>query len=100
MNNEFLQDKELSLEAKGLLATILTNKSDWSIHITELSDRSASSLHKHKQAYYELQKAGYLLSLKNGKVGWVIFASDRKFTEFGIKLCKDRMYLSTIHTES
>lgn len=91
MNNEFLLDNNLSLEAKGLLAVILTNKSDWNIHITELSKRSASSLYKNKQAYYELQKAKYILSLKNGKVGWSVFASDRKFTDSTIRFCKDKL---------
>lgn len=60
MNNAFLQDTNLSLQAKGLLAEILSNKDDWRIYISELAKRSTNGRDAHKAAYKELQDAGYI----------------------------------------
>ncbi|WP_069996914.1 transcriptional regulator [Streptococcus agalactiae] len=64
MNNAFLQDTSLSLQAKGLLAEILSNKGDWRIYISELENRSTNGRDAHKAAYKELQAAGYIRVIK------------------------------------
>lgn len=64
MNNAFLQDTSLSLQAKGLLAEILSNKKNWRIYISELENRSTNGRDAHKVAYKELQKAGYIRVVK------------------------------------
>lgn len=85
MNNAFLQDTSLSLQAKGLLAEILTNKSDWQIYISELEKRSTNGRDAHRKAYKELQKAGYVKVLKksDGKNGvqTFVFAQDIPITD-------------------
>lgn len=80
MNNAFLQDDRLSLQAKGLLATILANKSDWRIYISELENRSTNGRDAHRKAYKELQETGYIRTVKksDGKSGvqTFVFAQD------------------------
>ncbi|CND73122.1 TPA: transcriptional regulator [Streptococcus agalactiae] len=76
MNNHFLQDKKLSLQAKGLLAEILSNKDDWRIYISELESRSTNGRDAHRKAYKELQESGYIRIVKksDGKNGVQTFA--------------------------
>ena len=80
MNNTFLQDKNLSLQAKGLLAEILSNKADWRIYISELETRSTNGRDAHRKAYKELQEAGYIKIVRksDGKNGvqTFVFAQD------------------------
>ncbi|HFI0618804.1 TPA: transcriptional regulator [Streptococcus suis] len=80
MNNAFLQDTRLSLQAKGLLAEILSNKGDWHIYIGELETRSINGRDAHRKAYRELQEAGYIKIVRrsDGKTGVkkFIFAQD------------------------
>lgn len=59
MNNRFLQDTSLSLQAKGLLAEILSNKSDWRIYLTELEKRSTNGASSHRAAFSELKHKKY-----------------------------------------
>lgn len=85
MNNAFLQDKNLSLQAKGLLAEILSNKDDWRIYISELESRSTNGRDAHRKAYKELQEAGYIRIVKksDGKSGvqTFVFAQDLPITD-------------------
>ncbi|HEL1905451.1 TPA: transcriptional regulator [Streptococcus suis] len=80
MNNHFLQDSRLSLQAKGLLAEILSNKGDWRIYIGELESRSTNGRDAHRKAYRELQEAGYIKIVRrsDGKTGVkkFVFAQD------------------------
>ncbi|HEL2457906.1 TPA: transcriptional regulator [Streptococcus suis] len=80
MNNAFLQDTRLSLQAKGLLAEILSNKENWCIYISELEKRSTNGRDAHRKAYRELQEAGYIKIVRrsDGKTGVkkFVFAQD------------------------
>ncbi|HES3276644.1 transcriptional regulator [Streptococcus dysgalactiae] len=80
MNNAFLQDTNLSLQAKGLLAEILSNKGDWRIYIGELESRSTNGRDAHRKAYRELQEASYIKIVRrsDGKTGVkkFVFAQD------------------------
>ncbi|HEM3541769.1 transcriptional regulator [Streptococcus suis] len=80
MNNAFLQDTRLSLQAKGLLAEILSNKENWRIYISELEKRSTNGRDAHRKAYRELQEAGYIKIVRrsDGKTGVkkFVFAQD------------------------
>ncbi|HGL8780718.1 TPA: transcriptional regulator, partial [Streptococcus suis] len=80
MNNAFLQDTRLSLQAKGLLAEILSNKENWRIYISELEKRSTNGRDAHRKAYRELQEAGYIKIVRrsDGKTGVkkIVFAQD------------------------
>lgn len=60
MNNHSAQNTELSLQAKGLLWVLMTNKDDWRPYIEELSKRSKSGRDAHRAALNELKKAGYI----------------------------------------
>lgn len=85
MNNAFLEDTTLSLQAKGLLAEILSNTGDWRIYIGELEKRSTNGRDAHRKAYKELQEAGYIKVLKksDGKSGvqTFVFAQDMPITD-------------------
>ncbi|MFR2960086.1 MAG: transcriptional regulator, partial [Streptococcus salivarius] len=48
MNNHSAQNAELSLQAKGLLWVLMTNKDDWRPYIEELSKRSKSGRDAHR----------------------------------------------------
>ena len=96
MSNVFLQDEKLSLEAKGLLATILINKSDWRIYLEELETRSKTGRQTHRKAYKELVEAGYIRVIKHSKgrargVQTYIFAQDTPITDFQFELMRKRL---------
>ena len=105
MNNAFLQDDKLSLQAKGLLATILTNKSDWRIYLSEIENRATNGRDAHRKAYRELQNAGYIRVVKksDGKNGvqTFVFAQDTPITDSYFEYIKDRLEkeLSTTKNE-
>ena len=67
MNNRFLQDTSLSLQAKGLLAEILSNKSDWRIYLTELEKRSTNGASSHRAAFRELKHKKYAALFRKSK---------------------------------
>lgn len=60
MNNHSAQNAELSLQAKGLLLVIMSNKDDWRPYIEELSNRSKNGRGAHRTAFEELKEAGYI----------------------------------------
>lgn len=95
MNNAFLQDDKLSLQAKGLLATILTNKSDWRIYLSEIENRATNGRDAHRKAYRELQNTGYIRVVKksDGKNGvqTFVFAQDTPITDSYFEYIKDRL---------
>ncbi|WP_314828513.1 transcriptional regulator [Streptococcus cristatus] len=64
MNNHFLQDPNLSSSAKGVLAVILSNKDDWRIYPDEIAKRSKDGLVSHRTAFEELEKHGYIRTVK------------------------------------
>lgn len=64
MNNHFLQNPNLSSSAKGVLAVVLSNKDDWRIYPDEIAKRSKDGLVSHKSAFKELEKYGYIRTIK------------------------------------
>lgn len=64
MNNHFLHNPNLSSSAKGVLAVILSNKDDWRIYPDEIAKRSKDGLASHKSAFNELEKNGYIRTIK------------------------------------
>lgn len=60
MNNHSAQNDELSLQAKGLLMVLMSNKKTWKPYIDELSKRSKNGRDAHRTAYEELKEAGYI----------------------------------------
>ncbi|HEW4860201.1 TPA: transcriptional regulator [Streptococcus pneumoniae] len=71
LNNHSAQNSELSLQAKGLLLVLMSNKDTWRPYIDELSKRSRNGRDAHRTAYDELKEAGYIriynISLGRGK---------------------------------
>ncbi|WP_201342627.1 transcriptional regulator [Streptococcus suis] len=60
LNNHSAQNSELSLQAKGLLFVLMSNKDTWKPYIDELSKRSKNGRDAHRAAYDELKEAGYI----------------------------------------
>ncbi|MDN2990450.1 transcriptional regulator [Streptococcus suis] len=60
LNNHSAQNSELSLQAKGLLLVLMSNKDTWKPYIDELSKRSKNGRDAHRTAYDELKDAGYI----------------------------------------
>jgi len=61
--NEILRSK-LSLEARGLLATLLSNSPDWVIYKTTLHKTFNIGREKLDRMFKELQDSGYIISVK------------------------------------
>lgn len=60
INNHSAQNNQLSLQAKGLLFVLLSNKEDWKPYIDEISKRSKNGRDAHRSAFEELKDAGYI----------------------------------------
>lgn len=86
MNNKFLQDTSLSLQAKGLLAEILINKSNWRVYLSELEKRSTNGKGSHRTAFEELKRKRYVVVFRKSlgyKKGFeiIVCASDIPMTD-------------------
>lgn len=60
INNHSAQNGQLSLQAKGLLWVLMTNKETWRPYLEEISHRSKNGREAHRNAFEELKKAGYI----------------------------------------
>lgn len=81
LNNEFLQNKELSWEARGMLADILSRPPDWNISFSGLVSMSKAGKDRVRRIVNDLIAAGYMRRIAErdtqGKfVAWVYIASD------------------------
>lgn len=88
MDKAGLNDKRLSLKAKGLLAYLLSKPPDWSPQVTEVSEHCNDGRESIESAFRELQKFGYAKLLKVrgaggqfGGQGWSIFETPETITE-------------------
>ena len=61
MSNHHLRNKELTLNAKGLLSQMLSLPEDWDYTLAGLSYINRESIDAIRTAVWELEKAGYLL---------------------------------------
>lgn len=60
LNNHSIQNSQLSLQAKGLLLVLLSNKETWRPYLEEISQRSKNGREAHRNAFDELKRAGYI----------------------------------------
>lgn len=58
--NEWLRDKRLSFEARGLLAELMSHTPGWRLSIKSIAERNAIGRTKVKRMLDELMKYGYL----------------------------------------
>ena len=79
--NTTLQDKNLSLEARGLLAFLLSKPGNWQIHKTQLQDELRLGRNRLDRIFDELATNGYAERIENREAGryssvdWVIHPS-------------------------
>lgn len=103
LDKYFLDDNNLSFEAKGILAYVLSKPDTWMIRKTDLMKRSKSGKTRIETAMLELMSNGYLnwyrLREENGEFGeWVYDVYERpefnpaaeKFIEEGKSRIQDR----------
>ena len=64
IHNQFLQNKELSLKAKGLLALCLSLPDDWNYNIRGLVSLCKESLTSVRSSLKELEEHGYVVITK------------------------------------
>jgi hypothetical protein len=69
MDNAATWDKELTLQAKGLLLIFLSNKGDWDLHMKEIITRSKNGRDAHYKVVDELIEKGYFarIEIRNEK---------------------------------
>ncbi|MYL43977.1 hypothetical protein [Virgibacillus salexigens] len=73
VSNDFLWDKSLSLQAKGLLSIFLSNSTDWDTNMKEIIKRSKNGRDAHYNVVNELIKHGYFARVEirgKGKDGF------------------------------
>jgi len=82
VSNSMLNDPNLSLQAKGLLAIFLSNSPDWEIQMKEIIQRSKNGRDAHYKAVQELIEQGYFYRkqiTENGKFKEMLYIfSDNK----------------------
>ena len=61
MSNHHLRNKELSLEAKGLLSQMLSLPEDWDYTLKGLSLINREKIDAIREAIRELERAGYIV---------------------------------------
>jgi hypothetical protein len=88
ISNEILDNKELSLEQKGLLAIMYRNSNDWKNYQSELITRSSCGRDKHSRILKELSLLGYVKK---------VFDGDLRDKSNG-KFCKGETYWKLIKT--
>ena len=64
LSNDFLEDKKLSLKAKGLLAYILSLPDDWKIWFEEIVQHHSDGITAVRNAWKELENEGYAQTVK------------------------------------
>ena len=71
MCNHHLRNKNLSLKARGLLGTMLSNRDDWVYSLSHLADQCKEGISAVRSGLVELEEAGYVVRKqrrdKNGK---------------------------------
>lgn len=74
IKNTILQDKSISLKAKGLYGLIYSKPNDWDFSVDRLSRESADEFESTNSAVKELELSGYLERKKraDGKKDWHI----------------------------
>ena len=63
--NDIAQNKELCLEARGMLLFLLSLPSDWVIYKSNLHEHLGCAVGTADRVFAILQKAGYIISVKN-----------------------------------
>jgi hypothetical protein len=64
VSNGLLNDKEATLQAKGLLSIFLSNSEDWEIHMANIISRSKNGRDAHYTVVKELIKLGYFARIQ------------------------------------
>jgi hypothetical protein len=75
VTNSLLNDKEATLQAKGLLSIFLSNSDDWEIHMDEIITRSKNGRDAHYKVVNELIELGYFARIQ------VMNSSSNRFEE-------------------
>ncbi|SRR5690625_193069 len=71
INNSMLWEKELTLQAKGLLSIFLSNSNDWDLNMKEIINRSKNGRDAHYKIVKELIEKGYFARIEtNGSNGF------------------------------
>lgn len=114
ISNDIIQNRNLSLQAKGLLLTILSLPDDWKLYKTTIHRLSSSGKAAAATAWAELVKNGYIVSerIKEGNlvVGWShtvfekpVFEESAVFPVFGdtnSRISENRSLLNTNNTNT
>ena len=61
MCNHHLRNKNLSLKARGLLGTMLSNRDDWVYSLSHLADQCKEGISAVRSGLVELEEAGYVV---------------------------------------
>lgn len=84
LENDTIEDDNLSWEATGLLTFLLSKPDDWTVRVQHLINCRNAGRHKIKRVLSELEEAGYLIRHRTqddeGKFQWesVIFETPRE----------------------
>lgn len=86
IDKTFLQDKQLSWKAKGILAYMLSLPDDWTFYMDELIRHSTDGKASFRSGFKELQDSGYVKRIrkrnKKGTFDWETVVYERPHTDF------------------
>jgi DnaD/phage-associated family protein len=93
--NQMLDDPTISLEAKGLLTILLSNKDDWKIKMKEIISRSKNGRDAHYRVINELINSGYFFRIQikeKGKFKEIIyvFSDDKEEVKEAVKELEEK----------
>lgn len=77
IDNESIKDPKLSLQAKGLIAYIMSLPDTWGICMKEIATHASNSIDSTRRAFSDLESNGYAISIQKfdglrGRSLWVV----------------------------
>lgn len=86
MDKRFLNNKNLSWKAKGIMSYMLSKPDDWTFYIDELIKHSTDGKSSFRSGFNELKKEGYIQRRKrrkeNGTFEWETILTESPHTDF------------------
>lgn len=86
IDKTFLDDKNLSWKAKGIMAYMLSKPDDWTFYLDELMKHSTDGRASFRSGFKELQDKGYVQRVQkrqaDGTFNWETIVYERPHTDF------------------
>lgn len=99
VNNDYLQDINLSWKAKGLITYVMSLPDDWQLNISDLKNRSKDGRDSTANGINELIENDYCRRIRNRNVGGVFAGFDYVVTDVKFEPQTENPYMVEPQTE-